>query len=126
MLSIARVFCSGEGVGGGVSPGPPACLPWASRVRSRAGPRKEGNVTLWEYRVVVCDYKDMWRPRWVDGRELRDWGKGPLYSDYLKELGREGWELVGTLPMVGATDDGHPDTIAFHLLLKRPLEDVAS
>ena len=37
-----------------------------------------------------------WKAHMVNGRELRDWKKGPNLYDYLNQLGREGWELVAT------------------------------
>jgi hypothetical protein len=48
----------------------------------------------WEYALVTFqDYKG-WRPRFVNGRELRDWMSGPLIHDYLESMSEEGWELA--------------------------------
>ena len=37
---------------------------------------------------------DGWRPRFVDGKQLRDWIEGPLVHEYMAELGAQGWELA--------------------------------
>ncbi len=47
-----------------------------------------------EYRVVSFqDYKG-WRPRFVNGKELKDWMEAPLLHEYLQQLSQEGWELA--------------------------------
>ncbi len=48
----------------------------------------------WEYIVVSFqDYKG-WRPRFKNGRELKDWMNGPLLHEYIEVMGAEGWELA--------------------------------
>lgn len=48
----------------------------------------------WEYAVVSFqDYKG-WRPRYLNGRELKDWTAGPLMHEYLAAMDEEGWELT--------------------------------
>jgi hypothetical protein len=48
----------------------------------------------WEYRLVSFqDYKG-WRPRYQDGRELKDWTSGPLIHEYLRQMAAAGWELA--------------------------------
>jgi len=48
----------------------------------------------WEYCLVTFqDYKG-WRPRYIDGRELKDWTSGPPIHEYLASMGEEGWELA--------------------------------
>jgi hypothetical protein len=44
--------------------------------------------------VVFRDYGG-YRPRYVNGQELRDWKKAPPIHEYLNQLGEEGWELSG-------------------------------
>lgn len=48
----------------------------------------------WDYAIVTFqDYKG-WRPRYINGRELKDWMSGSLIHEYLGAMGDEGWELA--------------------------------
>ncbi len=49
--------------------------------------------TQWEYmEVITGDYgKRPWR---VNGEEMANWKQQVYISDYLNELGAQGWELV--------------------------------
>ena len=48
----------------------------------------------WEYAIVTFqDYKG-WRPRYINGHELKDWMSGPLIHEYLADMGEEAWELA--------------------------------
>ena len=52
-------------------------------------------MTKWEYLTVTASsHRDELKPNLVNGRELRDWTKGPNISDYINQLGYQGWELV--------------------------------
>ena len=51
----------------------------------------------WEYLEVRRSGS---RPRSVNGRTLPGWKKGPLFWDFVNELGAEGWDLAA----VDATD----------------------
>ncbi len=46
----------------------------------------------WEYLAVAVDYDG--KVRFVNGTELKDWKRGPVYIEYLNLLGNDGWELV--------------------------------
>ena len=49
----------------------------------------------WDYLVVsFADYKG-WRPRYINGKEIRNWMQAPVIHDYISQLGEDGWELVG-------------------------------
>jgi hypothetical protein len=48
----------------------------------------------WEYRLVSFQDYHGWRPRYLNGRELKDWTNGPLIHDYIQSMGDEGWELL--------------------------------
>ena len=62
--------------------------------RRPAAPAAAPQKTQWEYILVTFqDYKG-WRPRYINGHELRDWTSGPLIHDYLEAMGKEGWELA--------------------------------
>jgi hypothetical protein len=50
----------------------------------------------WETEVVTFQQHRGWRPRYVNGIELKDWLSGPLIHEYLGGRGAEGWELAGT------------------------------
>ncbi len=49
---------------------------------------------IWEYETVSFQDAHGWRPRFVNGCELRDWMFGPLLHDYVNQRGLEGWELA--------------------------------
>lgn len=63
-----------------------------------------------EYVVVTFqDYRG-WRPRYYNGRELKDWMNGPLIHDYLAGMGEEGWELAAASSgerLYGNADNHH-------------------
>ena len=91
---------------GGESPPSPAAapkekLPTAAAQRrtskpKRASPskRRTPKPTQWEYMVVSFQEYRGWRPRYVNGRELKDWMDGPTLHEYLTEMGDSGWELT--------------------------------
>jgi hypothetical protein len=46
-------------------------------------------------RRVRADLADhILKPRFIDGQELPNWRDGPEMTDYIKQLAREGWQLV--------------------------------
>lgn len=54
----------------------------------------ESRTARWEYWVVSFqDYKG-WRPRYINGNEVKNWMNGPLIHEYIEQMGDEGWELV--------------------------------
>jgi hypothetical protein len=62
--------------------------------QTRRTRRVDAAPVEWEYTVVTFqDYKG-WRPRYLNGRELRDWTSGPLIHEYLEAMGEDGWELA--------------------------------
>jgi chromosome partitioning protein len=73
------------------------------RVRQTKPPR-------WEYIIVTFqDYKG-WRPRFENGLQYKDWMNLPLMSEYINDLGAEGWELVSVSAgerMFGCADKHH-------------------
>ncbi len=48
----------------------------------------------WEYMEVTFREYDDWRPRLINGKELRGWKSQPVIHDYLAQMGAQGWELV--------------------------------
>ncbi len=71
----------------------------------------------WEYLFVTCIYhNDDWRPKYVNGQEVRDWKRGPSISEFSNRIGLDGWELVNL--MTGHTESG--GTEAYRLVFKRP------
>jgi hypothetical protein len=56
---------------------------------------KAVETTRWDYLVVSFgDYRG-WRPRFINGQEIRNWMHAPIIHDYISQLGEDGWELVG-------------------------------
>ena len=67
----------------------------------------------WEYLFVLCEVSGEWRPRYVNGKELRDWKKGPAIFDYANTMGEEGWELIN--PVISHSEAGD----SYRLVFKR-------
>lgn len=51
--------------------------------------------TAWDYLIISFSDHRGWRPRYINGQEIRNWNQAPLIHDYLAQLGEDGWELVG-------------------------------
>ncbi|HSN74564.1 MAG TPA: hypothetical protein VL334_05650 [Anaerolineae bacterium] len=61
----------------------------------------------WDYLVVSFSEYRGWRPRFINGQEVRNWMHAPLIHDYLAQLGEDGWELAGAgggKALYGASD----------------------
>ncbi len=61
----------------------------------------------WDYLVVSFSEYRGWRPRFINGQEVRNWMHAPLIHDYLAQLGEDGWEMAGAgggKAMYGASD----------------------
>jgi hypothetical protein len=69
----------------------------------------------WEYLFVKRGdvFVEDWRPKYINGKELDDWQKGPSVIDYCREAGIRGWEIVSF----------SPSQAGLSLVFKRPLED---
>lgn len=48
----------------------------------------------WEYLVVSLQNYRGWRPRFINGQEIRNWAHAPVIHEYVDQLGEDGWELV--------------------------------
>lgn len=48
----------------------------------------------WEYLVVSLQNYRGWRPRFINGQEIRNWAQAPVIHEYVDQLGEDGWELV--------------------------------
>ncbi len=53
-----------------------------------------------------------WRPKYVSGKEIEDWQKGPTVVEYCRETGIRGWEI----------DSFNPSPNGLSIVFKRPLE----
>lgn len=61
----------------------------------------------WDYLVVSFSEYRGWRPRFINGQEIRNWMHAPLIHDYLAQLGEDGWEMAGAgggKALYGASD----------------------
>jgi hypothetical protein len=79
------------------------------------GPVAPPAPPAWETEIVTCQNHRGWRPRYVNGSELKNWLTGPLIHDYLSRRGEEGWELAGT----SATDRFYGAADNLQLYFKR-------
>ena len=64
-------------------------------------------VRGWDYLVISFSEYRGWRPRFINGQEVRNWMHAPLIHDYLAQLGEDGWEMAGAgggKAMYGASD----------------------
>jgi len=68
--------------------------PAARPKQSAPSPRKAAAPAQWETRVVTFQAHNGWRPRFLDGKELKNWMEGPLLHEYIAWLGEQGWELA--------------------------------
>ena len=60
-----------------------------------ASRQRQPKKVRWEYvEVVFCDHGGF-RPRFINGHEVRNWKRTPPIHDYLNHLGEQGWELAG-------------------------------
>jgi hypothetical protein len=67
----------------------------AARSIARAAPKSSPPKPKgWEYAVVSFQEHRGWRPRFINGREVKDWMAGQLIHEYLETMGAEGWELA--------------------------------
>lgn len=75
----------------------------ASKPEPPAQPATRG----WDFLVVSFSEYRGWRPRFINGQEIRNWMHAPLIHDYLAQLGEDGWEMVGAgggKALYGASD----------------------
>lgn len=59
-----------------------------------ASPPPASAPAVWEYMEVTFREYDGWRPRLINGKEVRGWKSQPVIHDYLNQMGVAGWELV--------------------------------
>ncbi len=96
---------------------PPAATPPPRRQRSARAPKETADKAEpapvavaprgWDYLVVSFSEYRGWRPRFINGQEVRNWMHAPLIHDYLAQLGEDGWEMAGAgggKAMYGASD----------------------
>ncbi len=80
--------------------------PREPRSRPEAGP--EPAPDLWQVEIVSFQEHRGWRPRFVNGVELKDWLSGAPIHDYVNQRGADGWELAAatTAPHLYGVADG--------------------
>ena len=72
-----------------------AARPAKSKPAAQTEPAPAPAPREWDYLVVsFSDYRG-WRPRFINGQEVRNWMHAPLIHDYLAQLGEDGWEMAG-------------------------------
>jgi len=74
---------------------------------AQVAPPVEPAARGWDYLVVSFSEYRGWRPRFINGQEVRNWMHAPLIHDYLAQLGEDGWEMAGAgggKAMYGASD----------------------
>jgi hypothetical protein len=89
-----------------VPPAAPVAPPPVARVE-RAPRVSAHRQTQWEYLIVSFHEQNGWHARFVNGRELENWPRGPQLHDVLDQLGADGWELINVVksePLYGTMD----------------------
>jgi len=79
-----------------VPPVVPAAPPPVARAE-RAPRASTARQTGWEYLIVSFHEQNGWHARFVNGRELENWQRGPQLHDVLDQLGADGWELINVV-----------------------------
>jgi hypothetical protein len=88
----------------------PQSKPLAEPARPAATP------PAWIYETVSFQDAHGWRPRYINGKEVRNWMGGPLLHDYVNQRGNDGWELVAAA--AGQSLYGTSDR--YQLYIRRP------
>lgn len=94
------------------SPAPRRQARIASGSASRAKPATptapvQAQPSGWEYLTVSLQDHRGWRPRYINGQEIRNWTQAPVIHEYLEQLGEDNWELVAAAsgkPLYGSSD----------------------
>ncbi len=85
---------------------PPAVSITPPAVRTERTPRA-AKQAKWEYLVVSFHEQNGWHARFINGRELENWQRGPQLHHVLDQLGEDGWELINVVkaePLYGTMD----------------------
>ena len=88
------------------TPAAPVAPPPVARAE-RAPRASAARQTRWEYLIVSFHEQNGWHARFVNGRELENWQRGPQLHDVLDQLGGDGWELINVVksePLYGTMD----------------------
>jgi hypothetical protein len=114
---ILGAILSGATPPGQPSAPPPVTAPPAAQVapaapppiaRAERAPRASATrQTSWEYLIVSFHEQNGWHARFVNGREMENWQRGPQLHDVLDQLGGDGWELINVVksePLYGTMD----------------------
>ena len=67
----------------------------------------QGRMMAWDYLLVTFQEYRGWRPRFINGREIRSWMEAPVIHEHIALLGDDGWELVAASSgrnLYGASD----------------------
>lgn len=73
---------------------PRAAKPKAATQQAAHAPAA-ATPAAWDYLVISFSEYRGWRPRFINGQEIRNWMQAPLIHDYLSQLGEDGWEMTG-------------------------------
>jgi hypothetical protein len=94
----------------------PAARASQAKPDAAAGAKPAPTPEIWEYETISFQDAHGWRPRFINGRELRDWMFGPVLHDYVNQRSAEGWELAAAAAgqsMYGTSD-------RYQIFLRRP------
>jgi hypothetical protein len=104
-----------------IAPAPRPRAPKATPPQPQAPKKEKPKKQDWEYLVVSFqDYKG-WRPRFANGRELKDWMNGPLIHQYIEKAAGDGWELVAA----SSGEHLYGNSDSHQLFFKRQKQEVA-
>ena len=68
----------------------------ARDAKPRPQPVRKPAPDAWEVEIVTFQEHRGWRPRYVNGAEVKGWLTGFLVHDYVSLRGAEGWELAAS------------------------------
>jgi hypothetical protein len=100
-------------------PKPPSAAARAPKPARPAAPAPQ--AVQWEYLVVSLAQKNGWRPRYVNGKEVKNWSQAPVIHDFIAQMGQDGWEMVAA----GAGKNLYGSSDGYHLFFKRILRQAA-
>jgi hypothetical protein len=75
-------------------------------------------MQTWEYCFITCkELGGSWKPRYINGKEVKNWQNSEDIYAYSNRLGEIGWELVS---VIAESSESGFLTLRLRLTFKRP------